>query len=438
MARILIIDDDKSFREALAASIRGFGHEVVEAGSAQEALELIDNADATFLDLKMPGMSGIDFLREAKPAVPVIMLTAFADSSNTIEAIKLGAFDHLRKPIGRSDLERVLAEALKKPQVTRGNESIPSAEELIGSSQAMREVQKKIGIAASGEITVLIEGETGTGKELVARAIHQHSSRGNRPFVAVNCAAIPRELLESELFGHVRGAFTGAFQPRPGKFREADGGTLFLDEIGDMQLEMQAKILRVLQDKVVTPVGGQSSQQVNVRIVTATHQDLAKKVQEAGFRQDLFFRLSVLNIRLPALRERGTDILSLAEHFLRQSASPAKSLSATAANLLLEHPWPGNVRELENVIRASSLTVRGAVIDAHDLQIAVTESRAKTQIDDLLELDFHPAVSRFEKLLLEKALNKAHGNRAEAARLLKIHRQLLYAKLKEHGLSDSE
>jgi DNA-binding NtrC family response regulator len=360
MARVLIIDDDKSFREALAESIRDFGHDVVEASSAREALELIDSVNVTFLDLKMPGMSGIEFLREAKPTTPVIVLTAFADSSNTIEAIKLGAFDHLTKPIGRSALERILAEALKKPQITLAGDLPPAGDSLIGFSSEMREVQKKIGIAASGEVTVLIEGETGTGKELVAKAIHRYSDRGKRPFFAVNCAAIPRELLESELFGHVKGAFTGAVQPRAGKFREADGGTLFLDEIGDMPLEMQAKILRALQDKVVTPVGGQSSHQVNIRIVAATHQDLAKKVQDGGFRQDLFFRLNVLNIRLPALRERGSDILLLSEHFLRQSTSGPKSLSAAAAKLLLEHSWPGNVRELENVIRSSSLAVQSS------------------------------------------------------------------------------
>jgi two-component system, NtrC family, response regulator len=434
MARILIIDDDKSFREALAESVRDFGHDVVETGSPQEAFKLIENADVAFLDLKMPNMSGIDFLREAKPSVPVIVLTAFADSSNTIEAIRLGAFDHLTKPIGRTDLQRVLAAALQKPPITRSGDLSPSEDDLIGFSPSMREVQKKIGVATSGEVTVLIEGETGSGKELVARAIHRHSDRSKARFVPVNCAAIPRELLESELFGHVKGAFTGAIQPRLGKFREADGGTLFLDEIGDMPLEMQAKILRVLQDKVVAPVGGQSSYRVDVRIVAATHQDLAKKVQDGTFRQDLYFRLNVLNIPLPALRERGSDILLLAEYFLRRFTSPPKSLSTAAAKCLLQHLWPGNVRELENVIRSSSLAVRGAVIDARDLQIAPTESRGETPLDDLLELDFHSAVSQFEKLLLEKALKKAGGNRAEAARLLNIHRQLLYAKLKEHGM----
>ena len=435
MARILIIDDDKSFREALAESVRDFGHDVAEAGGPEEAFKLIENADVAFLDLKMPNLSGIDFLREAKPVIPFIVLTAFADSSNTIEAIRLGAFDHLTKPIGRTDLQRVLASALQKPQITPSGNLPPSEDDLIGFSPGMREVQKKIGVATSGEVTVLIEGETGSGKELVARAIHRHSDRSKARFVPVNCAAIPRELLESELFGHVKGAFTGAIQPRLGKFREADGGTLFLDEIGDMPLEMQAKILRVLQDKVVAPVGGQSSYRVDVRIVAATHQDLAKKVQDGTFRQDLYFRLNVLNIPLPALRERGSDILLLAEYFLRRFTSPPKSLSTAAAKCLLQHLWPGNVRELENVLRSSSLAVRGAVIDARDLQIASTESRGETPLDDLLELDFHSAVSQFEKLLLEKALKKAGGNRAEAARLLNIHRQLLYAKLKDHGMS---
>jgi DNA-binding NtrC family response regulator len=438
MARILIIDDDESFREALAESIRDFGHHVVEASGAQEAFKLINDVDAAFLDLNMPGTSGIEFLRQAKPLAAVIVLTAFADSSNTIEAIRLGAFDHLTKPIGRADLQRVLAEALRKSRIVPRGDVLPPGDGLTGSSPGMREVQKRIGIAASGEVTVLIEGETGTGKELVARAIHRFGDRGKGPFVAVNCAAIPQELLESELFGHAKGSFSGAFQARAGKFREADGGTLFLDEIGDMPLKMQAKILRVLQDKVITPVGGQSSYQVNIRILAATHQDLAKKIRDGSFRQDLYFRLNVLNIRLPPLRERGRDILLLAQLFLERSTSPPKSLGASAAKLLSEHSWPGNVRELENIIRSSSLAVRGGVIDAGDLQMTMTNRPSETQIEDLLELDFHSAVSRFEKLLLTKTLRKAHGNRAEAARLLNMHRQLLYAKLKEHGILDPE
>jgi DNA-binding NtrC family response regulator len=435
MARILIVDDDDGFRKALSESIRDLGHQVIEAKQAREALDQIGHADVTFLDLRMPGMTGIEFLRDARPTTPVIVLTAFADSSNTIEAIKLGAFDHLTKPVGRDDLKRVLAEALKRPQISERSGTPETADDLIGFSTGMREVQKKIGLAASGNITVLIQGETGTGKELVARAIHRHSNRATRPFVAVNCAAIPRELMESELFGHVKGAFTGAIQPRPGKFREASSGTLFLDEIGDMNLEMQAKILRVLQDKIVSPVGGQSSQQVDVRIVAATHQDLPKKINEGHFRQDLFFRLNVLSILLPPLRERGSDIILLAEHFLRLAGDPPKSLSATAAKQLLERAWPGNVRELENTMRAAALAVRGSIIDAPDLQLTPAASESDRRLEALLQLDYHSAISQLEKLLLERALSQAKGNRAEAARLLNIHRQLLYTKLKEHGLS---
>jgi two-component system NtrC family response regulator len=437
MARILIVDDDDAFRNALSESIRDLGHQVIEASSADEALERIQHADVTFLDLRMPGTSGIDFLRESKPPTPVIVLTAFADSSNTIEAIKLGAFDHLTKPVGREDLKRVLTEALKRPQITETSDAT-AAEGLIGFSTGMREVQKRIGVAASGDITVLIQGETGTGKELVARAIHRHSDRANQPFVAINCAAIPRELLESELFGHVKGAFTGASQSRPGKFGEANQGTLFLDEIGDMNLEMQAKILRVLQDKIVSPVGGQSSQEVDVRIVTATHQDLSKKMEDGCFRQDLFFRLNVLNIRLPPLRERGSDILLLAEHFLGLASRPPKSLSAAAAKRLLEYTWPGNVRELENVIRSTALSVRTGTIDSADLHLSTPSAEPESGIDELLQLDYHSAIKRLEKLLLERALSRSKGNRAEAARLLNIHRQLLYTKLKEHGLSNSD
>ena len=441
MARVLIIDDDKAFREALAETVQDLGHEVIQASCAEEARELVSQAEVLFLDQKMPGMSGLEFLQAAKPPVPVIVLTAFASSANTIGAIKLGAFDHLTKPIGRRDLESVLERALAKPATLTSPLEPDAAEELIGFCTPMREVQKKIGIAASGDVAVLVQGETGTGKELVALAIHRFSDRGRQPFVAVNCAAIPRELLESELFGHVRGAFTGALAARPGKFREAEGGTLLLDEIGDMSLEMQAKVLRTLQDKVVTPLGGSSSQRVDVRIVAATHQNLAQKVEQGSFRKDLFFRINALTITLPPLRERGADILMLAEHFLRRSGRAGQSFSAGAAKKLLEQPWPGNVRELENVIRTASLAVRGPVIDEDDLPlpepIQLTRVPAAAQrADD--DLDFHAAVRRLEKQLLQRALLKAHGNRAEAARLLNIHRQLLYAKLKEHDLAEDK
>ncbi len=442
MSKILIIDDDEAFSAGLTETVTDFGHEALTAASRETALKLVegDGIALIFLDLRMPGLGGLEVLRELKDDsefrdIPVVILTAFADSGNTIEAMKLGAFDHLTKPVGREDVKILLERALARPRAMAKVPRLAECEagELIGSSPAMREVQKRIGLAASSrDATVLIVGETGTGKELVARAIHRHSARAAKPFVAVNCVAIPADLLESELFGHVRGAFTGALQPRAGRFREADSGTLFLDEIGDMSLPMQAKMLRVLQDRLVMPVGGSSAQQLDVRIVAATLHDLPGLVQEGKFREDLFYRLNVFRIALPPLRERGSDVLALAEHFLHQSQTP-KKLSTSAAKALLEHPWPGNVRELENLMRNLSLTVRRLVIDRNDLQFAHAASAADS-MEDLLQLDYHSAISRLEKALLQRALQAAGGNRTEAARRLGINRQLLYCKLKEHGL----
>src|SRR5438477_6979435 len=410
MSNILIVEDDAGFASGLAEAIRDFGHEAIVAPSGEEALarfEAISPA-LVFLDLRLRGMHGLDLLRDLKShpdraSTPVVILTAFADSANTIEAMKLGAFDHLTKPIGRDDIRGVLARALTHPPtIAAGKIDISSAEELIGSSLPMREVQKLIGLAASSDATVLVLGETGTGKELVARAVHCHSERARRPFVAVNCAAIPAELLESELFGHVRGAFTGALQARAGRFREADGGTLFLDEIGDMSLSMQAKLLRVLQDGMITPVGSSNVEQVNVRIIAATHRDLVAMVREEKFREDLFYRLNVLAIALPPLRERGADILVLAENFLHRAAPDSpKRLSSAAAKALLEHPWPGNVRELENLMRKLSLTVHTPVIDRGDLQFDVDLIGAGTNESDraLFDLEFFSAIAKLEKTL---------------------------------------
>jgi len=295
MARILIIDDDPAFRAAFAETLTVLGHEPIEAASGMAGLDALrrQSADAVFLDYKMAGIDGIEVLREiAKPSgsspVPVVMLTAFAGSASTIEAMKLGAYEHLTKPVARREIEDLLARILARPAAVKRND-MGDVDRLIGNSPQMREVQKLIGRAAAGSSSVLITGETGTGKELVARLLHDSSSRAAKPFVAVNCAAIPRELLESELFGHVKGAFTGAIADRKGSFRQADGGTLLLDEIGDMSLEMQAKLLRVLEERVVTPVGAARAEPVDLRIVAATHRDLSKLVEERKFRQDLYF-----------------------------------------------------------------------------------------------------------------------------------------------------
>ena len=442
MSKILIIEDDAGFASSLAEAVHDFGHETTIVSSGEDALARLDEIEPAlvFLDLRLRGMHGLDVLRALKSmpnptSAPVVILTAFADAANTIEAMKLGAFDHLTKPIGRDDIRGVLSRALARPRTVAQKIDLAGTEDFVGSSAAMRAVQKLIGVAASSDATVLVLGETGTGKELVARAVHRHSERTRRPFIAVNCAAIPAELLESELFGHVRGAFTGAVQTRAGRFREADGGTLFLDEIGDMMSAMQAKMLRALQDRSITPVGGSSVQHVDVRVIAATQHDLAALVREEKFREDLFYRLNVLRIELPPLREQDSDILLLAEHFLRRASPGApKKLSAAAAKSLLEHAWPGNVRELENLMRSLSLTVRGTVIDRHDLHFESAPVPTPDTMDELLTLDLPAAAARLEKLLLQKALHESGGNRAEAARSLGIRRQFLYAKLKEHGL----
>jgi DNA-binding NtrC family response regulator len=446
MAQILIVDDDKAFREGLSETLGDLGHSVREAISGEDALAQLryQAVDLIFLDVRMGDMNGLEVLKLVRADsttadLPVIILTACAGSANTIEAMKLGAFDHLTKPVGRDDISNVLARALTRPQAKSFSEHAEDdgEEGLAGTSKPMRAVHKLIGLAAAGDATVLITGETGTGKERVARALHTHSARAPKPFVAVNCAAIPTDLLESELFGHTRGAFTGAVTDSQGRFREANGGTLFLDEIGDMTLPMQAKILRVLEEREIRPLGDTKSYSVDIRILAATHRDLMALVTEGKFREDLFYRLNVIRIHVPPLRERGFDILLLAEYFLQRAAQSApKQLTTAAAKALLEYDWPGNVRELENLMQRLSVVVRGPVIDRSDLFTLMKEPESGPTLEDLLHTDFHAAVASVEKYLIERALLKANGNRAEAARLLGMQRQLLYAKMKEHGIQD--
>ncbi|WP_426390634.1 sigma-54-dependent transcriptional regulator [Variovorax sp. R-27] len=452
MAHLLIVDDDDAFRDTLAETLQGLGHETVAVASGNEAIETLsrERFDAVFLDHRMPGMDGLQTLAALQARMarlpPVIVLTAFSSAGNTIEAMRLGAFDHLAKPISREAVREVLERALQRHTAASPSASNTGDDDtdLIGPSQAMREVHKRIGLAAANAMPVLVLGETGTGKEMVARALHRYSARAERPFVAVNCSAIPKELLESELFGHMRGAFTGATGERPGCFRAADGGVLVLDEIGDMALDVQAKILRALQEGEVTPLGSHKTVKVDVRVVAATHRDLAAAVREGRFREDLLYRLDVLSIRMPPLRERLADIIPLAEHFLRRAAlqgapdAVPKALSAEAAQRLLSHPWPGNVRELRNVMERCQALVRHRVIGGADLDLALGAAAPgeapATLPADWLEGELPAAVERLERLLIAHALAQTQGNRAETARRLGIHRQLLYRKLAQYGL----
>ncbi len=439
MARILIIDDDQALRESVAETLADLGHVPIAAEDGAMGLARVAEGavDAILLDLRMPRMDGITVLQKLHErkgtAPPVAVLTAVPTASNTIEAMRLGAVDHLTKPIGRAELaaliERMLPARSGRPTASPHD----MGEELVGNSPAMREVQKAIGMLADMDATVLITGETGTGKEVVARAIHRHGRRAGGPFVAINCAAIPKDLLESELFGHVRGAFTGAVADRLGSFREADRGTLFLDEIGDMDAALQGKLLRVLQERVVTPVGGKPVS-VDVRILAATHRDLARAVREGHFREDLFWRIGVVPVALPPLRERLSDILSLAEHFL-SLAGGHKRLSAEAASLLLSHAWPGNVRELRNAMERAAVLARHPVITAADLGFLSQAAPVAAEAAD--SLDLPAAVARLETAMIRRALAVSHGKRAEAARLLGIHRQLLHEKLRRYGLDAS-
>jgi DNA-binding NtrC family response regulator len=451
MANILVVDDDDGFREGLVETLVDLGHDVREANSGEQALEVLQDVSAltcVFLDFRLPGVDGLAVLGaiRAEPRwrlLPVVMLTGFATSDNTIGAMTLGAFDHLTKPVGRlaiqSLLERIVASEASSEPVAEATPSFTSETankkpRLLGVSDTLREVQKQVGRAASSDATVLITGETGTGKEVAARVLHDVSKRRGKPFVAVNCAAVPAELLESELFGHVKGAFTGAANDRVGCIAAADGGTLLLDEIGDMPSSMQAKLLRVIQERYVTPIGTNRQVPVDIRLVAATHRDLREMVESGEFREDLLYRLSVIPIHLPPLRERLADILPLAEHFLADAASARgrpMRLSGPAQRLLVTYQWPGNVRELRNAIERACALAPGPTITSDDLSFITQKTSEENSLvpAQLLAMALAEAVEAVERALICNALAITGNNRADAARRLGISRQTLYSKL---------
>jgi two-component system nitrogen regulation response regulator GlnG len=468
-ARVLVADDEASIRFVLRETLESAGHEVVEAESGDAALEALSARpfDLAFFDIRMPGPSGLELLEQVRVLgrdVAVVIVTAQNTFENAVEAMKRGALDYLVKPFG---MDAVLA-LVEKVQRTRALErelralrrevgrKVAPGERLVGRSPALLEVFKTIGRVAASDVAVLITGESGTGKELVARAIHQASARTEGPFVAVNAAAIPRELLESELFGHERGSFTGAIDSRPGRFREARGGTLFLDEIGDMPVELQAKLLRVLQSGEVTSVGGRKPEHVDVRIIAATHRDLDAAVRNGRFREDLLYRLRVVPIEIPPLRERSEDVAVLAHHFVARYAEELgtgpRVLAPDALERLLAHGWPGNVRELENAIKRALVLSAGEVLtpdafaflaapaggEAGAASTVGLEELVEREVDQALasgQVELHEALlRRVERPLLERVLAHTGGNQLRAAALLGINRNTLRKKLTELGI----
>ena len=451
MTRVLIVDDERKMRRVLQILLEQIGLESVAAENGEEALDKFaaENIDLVLTDLRMPGIDGIELLkrlREQEADLPVIVLTAHGTVQTAVEAMKHGAVDYVLKPFDLEAIELVIRKALEMRQYRTENRyfreqlaSAPTFENLVGSSPAMQAVYDVIRQVAPTKSAVLITGETGTGKELVARAIHNLSPRHDKLFVPLNCAAIPAELLESELFGHTRGAFTGAQADRTGKFELANDGTLFLDEIGDMAYGLQAKLLRVLQEGVIERIGSNKHITVDVRIVSSTNRELAAVMSEGKFREDLYYRLNVFHIHLPPLRQRREDIAHLAAFFLdkfaRELGKPPLALTADARQALEQHDWPGNVRELQNLMERAAVLCGSQEIDASFFRVLLPQRRAETAPESASEnLELEPALEELERKMILRALAAAVNNKAQAARLLGISERTLWYKLKRYGL----
>ena len=463
-SKILLIEDDAGVAAAVKKELHAEGYHVavVMRGDDGLAHAQANRCDLVLTDLKMPGMSGLELIKKlhvAKPKLPIIMLTAFGTTETAIEATKHGAYDYLLKPFDMGELLDLVAKALASSRLMSEplemGEARSAQSAIIGNSRAMQAIYKEIGRVAATAVTVLIRGETGTGKELVARAIYQHSKRADQPFIAVNCAAIPETLLESELFGHERGAFTGAHARRVGRFEQANRGTIFLDEIGDLRLSTQVKLLRVLQEKYIQRVGGNEKIPVDVRVLTATHRDLESAIHEKQFREDLFYRLSGVTITLPPLSQRPEDIPDLVKYFLQRSATElgndSPSIQPEAVAFLQNQTWPGNVRELENVVRQALLLARGYSVNLDHVQRASAKSRKPAVLEhqtiagyfnELLDHaqrgEFTDAHARMfadmERELFTRAIQRANGNQAKAARWLGVTRTTMREKLIHFGL----
>jgi two-component system nitrogen regulation response regulator GlnG len=468
VGRILVADDEESIRWVLATALSGEGHTVEQVDGGEAALRRLteDHYDLALVDIKMPDLDGLSLLSRAREQgvnTPIVIITAQNTMANAIEAMKRGAYDYITKPFDIEEVHLLVQRALEMRRqaadLTRlereTRRRFELGVEIIGKTPAMQEIFKTIGRVAHTDATVLIQGESGTGKELIARAIHSHSTRWSGPFIALNCSAVPRDLLESELFGHERGAFTGATEQRPGVFEVANGGTLFLDEIGDMPLELQAKLLRVLQEKELTRIGGREVIKVDVRIVAATNQDLERSVKQGRFREDLYFRLKVVPILVPPLHQRRGDIPELVAYFIekinREMGTTITGVSSEACAVLNSHNWPGNVRELENTLVRAAVLAPGPTLMPRDLALATRETTVtihdELSLEEVVRLklkdyfrqtqDVDPTdlyqliIERVERPLIELTLERTNGNQLRAAAILGINRNTLHKKITE-------
>src|SRR4051812_45785309 len=453
MRRVLVVDDEENLRIVLRTLLKRQGYEVETAASGEEALALVDSfgPDVIITDVRMPKMGGLDLLATLKAKgneATVIVMSAYGNVDLALEAIKAGAYDYVQKPFKHEEIVLTLRKAEEREALRRENRVLREEirkehqfEQILAKSSSMQDIFRTIAKIADFKTTVLISGESGTGKELVARALHRRGARRANAFVAVNCGAIPENLLESELFGHKKGAFTDANHDRRGLFEEADGGTLFLDEIGELPLALQVKLLRVLQDEMIRRVGDTRDLKVDVRIVAATHRDLVAEVKAGRFREDLFYRLNVLPILVPPLRSRRDDVPLLIDHFVAKNnarlGTSIRGLDTEARRVLVEYSWPGNVRELENSIERAMVLSEGDMIVASDLPDRIREARDPMQVQLASgELSIKKTTRVIEEMLIRRALQKTKGNRTRAAEVLELsHRALLY-KIKDYKITD--
>ena len=453
--RVLIVEDDPAQREMLVGFLQDLGVETEEAGDGHEALDLMRSRriDLVVTDLRMPGMEGSELLREIKsqnPAIGVVLVTAFGTVQGAVESLKAGACNYLLKPLDLDEVEHVIGRCLAERQLRRENrelrqrlgeiESIPG---IVTAGGLMAETLSKVARVAPSDVSVLLLGESGTGKELLARAIHAASPRADGPFVAVNAAALSPTLLESELFGHERGAFTGADRSRAGRFESADGGTLFLDEIGELPTDIQVKLLRVLQERAIERVGSNRATEVDVRVVAATHHDLPVRLQEGSFREDLYYRLAVVTIELPPLRSRRSDIPLLVDHFLEKHAGAAggemKSFSREAMDLVVRYDFPGNVRELENLVQRCLVLARGSLISIDDLPASILGATQPSTTGEAATDSSLPArIEALERAAIDEALQLESGNQTRAAAHLGISERALRYKLAKYRQDPDE